>query len=68
MKYARQCTQCKCGINEGYVVNEGEQYYCSDKCLHEVYTPIEWEQMSVDSNECYWTDWQEENQGYACRG
>lgn len=68
MKYARQCTQCKCGINEGYVVN-GEQYYCSDKCVHEVYTPIEWEQMSVDdSNECYWTDWQEENQGYACRG
>ena len=61
-KYARKCTKCGCGMNEGFVINDGEEYYCGDDCLHKVYTPKEWEEMSSDeenknSMANYWTEW-----------
>ena len=68
-KFARQCDKCKSGMNNGYVINDGEQYYCSEKCLYQVYTPLEWEQMSSDdanmhSMESYWTEWYNDDYQY----
>lgn len=67
VKYARKCDKCGCGMNDGYVVNGGEEYYCSPKCLHEKYTPKEWDEMSsdfdiYDCRENYWTEWYDESQ------
>jgi hypothetical protein len=62
IRYARICDKCGNGMNEGYVVNGGEEYYCTPQCLHQIYTPKEWEKMYVtnDEFECrdnYFTEW-----------
>lgn len=56
--YARKCDHCSKGMDEGYLINEGEEYYCSDECLHQHYTVDEWAAMSDgDDAESYWTEW-----------
>ena len=58
VKYARKCDKCGNGMNEGYVVEGGQEYYCTPKCLHEVYTPMEWQnRFSDECTENYWTEW-----------
>jgi hypothetical protein len=59
-KYARKCTQCGGLMNEGYCINGGEQYFCSDECLHKNYTPEEWQEMYSDEGDSYWTEWEDE--------
>ena len=53
-RFARKCDECQCGTNEVYVVGDGEEYYCSDECLHKHYTKKEWKQM-YENDEAYWT-------------
>jgi hypothetical protein len=61
----RVCSCCKEEMVEGYVVENGEAYYCSDECLGEVYSPEEIEEMFTQINEYdewlyspnYWTTW-----------
>jgi hypothetical protein len=61
-KFARQCDKCKQGMNEGYVINGGDEYYCDDKCLHQEYTPEEWYEMSNgDDDDSYWTEWEDDD-------
>lgn len=65
IKYARKCDKCNGGMNDGYVVGGGEDYYCSPECLHQVYTPKEWQEMYDESeeyggNDNYWTQWEED--------
>jgi hypothetical protein len=55
-KYCRKCDSCNFGMNEGYVINGGEQYYCSKECLYTVYSPAEWDQL-YETNDSYWTEW-----------
>ena len=65
INYARICDKCGNGMNEGYVVEGGEEYYCTPKCLHEVYTPMEWQNRCSDENtENYWTEWDTEGCEY----
>ena len=63
IKYARKCSECKKGMNSGYIIGNGDEYYCSDECLHKEYTPAEWEVMADDeeTDEAfnYWTEWEE---------
>jgi hypothetical protein len=47
VKFARQCSECKKGMNSGYIIGNGDEYYCSDECLHKEYTPAELELMDV---------------------
>jgi len=66
-KYARICDKCGNGMNDGYVVYGGEEYYCSPECLHQVYKPKEWQDMYDSSeenggNDNYWTQWEDEEQ------
>jgi hypothetical protein len=68
-KFARVCDKCGNGMNDGYVVYGGDEYYCSPKCLHEVYSPKEWQEMYDDSeenggNDNYWTQWEDEDVYY----
>jgi hypothetical protein len=72
MKFARKCTECGCGMNDGYVVGGGVEYYCSQNCLNKEFTDAEWHDMvySGDTDEdgeliadtdSYWTEWEDED-------
>ena len=62
VNFARQCSECKKGMNSGYIIGNGDEYYCSDECLHKEYTPAEWEVMADDDETDdafnYWTEWE----------
>jgi len=64
-KYARKCNACGKGMNEGYCVENGMEYYCSDECLHTEITPEEWLELYNDGEgDSYWTDWSEDPDEY----
>lgn len=56
----RTCTACGAPMREGYCVDDGAEYYCSDTCLHENYLSFEWERMH-EEGEGYWTTWPNED-------
>lgn len=59
MDYFRTCSHCGKGMREGYCINSGEKYYCSDECLHEHYTEEEYLEMYDEGNgDSYWTEWE----------
>ena len=54
----RVCTSCLKIMIEGYVIEGGFAYYCSDKCLEYDMTLDEFKQAYGDGNtETYWTEW-----------
>lgn len=53
----RICNICGKAMTEGYCVEGGLEYYCSDECLHKVYSPEEWDEMYTDDGDSYWTEW-----------
>ena len=54
----RICDVCKERMQEGFVINSGEEYYCSEDCLHTEYTEEEYMEMYDEGNgDSYWTDW-----------
>lgn len=64
-KFARECNACGKGMNEGYCVESGIEYYCSDECLHTEITPEEWLELYNDGEgDSYWTDWSEDPDEY----
>lgn len=58
----RVCSECGRLMVDGYVVNDGEEYFCSDKCAHKRYTPEEFESMlptpDNEDSAAYWTSWE----------
>jgi hypothetical protein len=57
----RNCTECGAAMREGYVIDDGAEYYCGDVCLHENYLAHEWDEMYADGEgNSYWTTWEEE--------
>jgi hypothetical protein len=54
----RECHTCGDKIDEGYCIENGEEYYCSDECLYTKYTIEEYEEMynNGDGNS-YYTSW-----------
>jgi hypothetical protein len=66
-KYARLCTCCGNGMNEGYFVDH--EYFCTDDCLHTEYPPKIWAKLYKESeanggNDCYWTQWDDSEYEY----
>lgn len=53
----RICSECGKHMYEGYCVDNGVEYYCSDECLHKHYTEEEWNEMYSDDGDSYWTTW-----------
>lgn len=54
----RICDECGEVMTCGYCINEGDEYYCSDDCLHKHYTQEEYLEMNRDGNgDSYWTEW-----------
>lgn len=56
-EHLRQCDNCKAIMDKGYLINGGDEYYCSDYCLHKHYTKEEWKEMYSDDGDSYYTDW-----------
>ena len=64
-KYARECTACSKGMNEGYCIGDGMEYYCSDACLHTEITHEEYMELYADGEgDSYWTTWYEDPDEY----
>jgi hypothetical protein len=64
-KYARECTACSKGMNEGYCIEGGMEYYCSDACLHTEITHEEYMELYADGEgDSYWTTWYEDPDEY----
>jgi hypothetical protein len=67
-KYARKCSCCGNGMNDGYVINGGEEHYCTYECLNKVYTTEEWVSMADDDDSDdgvnYWTEWDSVDNDY----
>lgn len=52
----RHCDICSQPMRSGYLVNDDE-YYCSDECLHKVYSDEEY-QRKYENDSAYWTEWE----------
>ena len=62
-EFARNCTECGAGMNEGYCFDGGRAYYCSDACLHKHFTHDEWKKLYADGEgDSYWTRWEDEDE------
>lgn len=52
------CSECGKIMFEGFVINGGDEHYCSEECLQKHYTLEEYEQMNEENDDDnYWTDW-----------
>jgi len=57
--YARKCSECGKEMTQGYCIDGGIEYYCSEECLHKHYTEEEWQEKYEDGGDSYWTNWEE---------
>lgn len=58
----RICSNCKQKMVQGYVIGDGEEYYCSDECLSGYYSEEEYDEL-CQKGLAYWT-----NIRLACEG
>ena len=55
----RQCKICgEINFEQGFVVEDGLYYYCSEECLHHDFTDDEWEK-AYNEDWGYWTQWED---------
>ena len=55
----RTCDLCGKPMLDGFCIRDGMEYFCSDECLHKVYTEEEYQEL-YDSDQAYWTTWDDE--------
>lgn len=56
----RKCSHCGKEMSVGYCIRGGEEYYCSDDCLHEHYSEEEYLELYDNGNgDSYWTEWED---------
>lgn len=54
----RICSDCGDVMNEGYCIEAGKAYYCSDTCLEKHMSKEEYETLYDDGEgDSYWTQW-----------
>ena len=57
---ARSCSKCDKIILQGYCIEGGFEYACSDECLYNLISKEEFEELISDNNsETYYTEWTE---------
>jgi hypothetical protein len=58
----RVCNLCGNHLNyEGYVIDDGTEYYCSEKCLFERIGEEEYLEL-YEEGLAYWTEFEEEEE------
>lgn len=59
LKPHRYCSQCNEIMTEGFVIENGDSYYCSEQCLHKNMTPKEYSNLYDNGNgDSFWTTWE----------
>lgn len=57
-EHYRICSECGEPMIEGYCIENGMDYYCSDDCLHANMSDDEFDRLYDDGNgDSYWTSW-----------
>ena len=56
---SRVCSKCGKIMKEGYCIENGYEYYCSDECLESEMTMEEYLELYELDNGTYWTEWEE---------
>lgn len=51
------CSECGRIMKSGYVVYDGEEYFCSDECKDSWWSEEEWQELMENDN-AYWTEWE----------
>jgi len=56
----RRCDCCGAPMMEGFVIDGGAEYYCTETCLYTVMTEAEYLELYADGEgDSYWTVWEE---------
>ena len=57
-EHYRICSECGKVMVEGYCIDNGAEYYCSEECLHKNLTEEEFNELYDDGKgDSYWTSW-----------
>ena len=58
LEHSRCCSECGKPMYEGFCIENGAEYYCSEECLHKHLTEEEYENLYDDGRgNSYWTSW-----------
>ena len=58
LEHIRVCSECGKPMTEGFCIEDGADYYCSEECLHKNLTEEEYNDLYDDGKgESYWTSW-----------
>jgi hypothetical protein len=57
----RKCDECSKPMEEGFVIHEGQYYFCDEECLLKNMTWEEYLELHEDGDgDSYWTIWEGE--------
>ncbi len=58
LEHIRVCSECGKPMTEGFCIEDGAEYYCSEECLHKNLTEEEYDNLYDDGRgNSYWTSW-----------
>lgn len=58
LEHIRVCSECGKPMYEGYCIEDGAEYYCSDECLHKNLSDKQYEKLYDEGRgNSYWTSW-----------
>lgn len=58
LEHVRCCSECGKPMYEGFCIENGAEYYCSEECLHKNISEEEYEKLYDDGKgDSYWTSW-----------
>jgi hypothetical protein len=58
LEHIRVCSECGKPMYEGYCIEDGAEYYCSDECMHNNLSDKEFEKLYDEGRgNSYWTSW-----------
>ena len=58
LEHIRCCSECGKPMYEGFCIENGAEYYCSEECLHKNISEEEYTKLYDDGKgDSYWTSW-----------
>jgi hypothetical protein len=58
LEHIRVCSECGKPMTEGFCIEDGAEYYCSEECLHKNMTEEEYENLYDEGRgNSYYTSW-----------
>lgn len=58
LEQVRCCSECGKPMYEGFCIENGAEYYCSEECLHKNISEEEYTKLYDDGRgDSYWTSW-----------